>query len=398
MSKQRYLLIILLVSYLGMLNAILQFQNGFYTVLSDDKPVFLYQSRMDLDLNIEPELSFSYRCKMDLADHQLGEFPQNKYRNSLLALNYHRRNWNLEAGYRNTLYGTSSTLPLYPDWNPSLDMERKVQHQSQLEFNGHLNPVSFSAYGIQKHLRAIPIEYAFDNDFNLISIRGAERGFDDLYYGLGLEAAVLPFLSVRAGSDLRQANFDSSDLYSLNSLYLGSSLELKPSQSCRISGDFVWNNRNGESLPVQSRNMFQSSLRIQQRFGLQLNGFLSITNNSCADEELSELFLISNSLRSHLQYSFSYDPSQASYLMIGGKYSPENETSAVFAEAQCRLLNHLYSLVAVNHLPETHSIYQSKLSYYFSPVSECYLHYTANDYELTQSISHYLGIGTSIHF
>ncbi|MDY0151252.1 MAG: hypothetical protein RBS43_03145, partial [Candidatus Cloacimonas sp.] len=166
----------------------------------------------------------------------------------------------------------------------------------------------------------------------------------------------------------------------------------------RITGDFILKNRDADNLSPDSRNVFQSSVRYQQRIGLQTNGFISFINNSCTDDRFSQIYLISNVVRSHVQYNFPYDLSQGSYLVMGGKYSPEHESSAVFSEGKWRLSEHFFSLLAVNYQFDKQTIYQCKTSYYFTPVSECYLHYSVNDSKTMQKTSHFIGIGSSINF
>lgn len=397
MSKQRYLLIIILISVTALAGQI-HYEGRSYTVLSNDKPAYLKQGRVEVKQELSPDVNFSFSSKLDALDFPLGEFPQTKWLNSYTALNYHKPAWNVEAGYRNILMDSSQELVLYPAWNAAGTYKRRMQHQAQLELNAKIEKLDFNAYGIHKHLRANPIDYTFDPDFNLISNTLPQRGFDDIYYGLAAEYSLLPWLSFSAGSDMKQANFDESDVYSINSIGVGSHLQLKPSYLSHITGDFVWKNQNADNLSPENRNTFQTIIRYQQRFGLQTNGYIGFINNSCSDDKLNQVYLVSNLLRSHVKYNFKYDLSQGSYLLVGGKYSPENENSAVFSEGQWRLADRVYSLVSVNYQLDAQTLYQNKTSYYFSPVSECYVHYAINDSKVLNKTSHYIGIGTSINF
>ncbi|PKN73774.1 MAG: hypothetical protein CVU50_00890 [Candidatus Cloacimonetes bacterium HGW-Cloacimonetes-3] len=396
MSKQCYLLILLLLCGIG-LAAEIQIQSGFYTVSGNEKATSLNQTRLDAKLSLVPNLHLFVNSKLEAADRELGEFPQKKWMHNFVGLEYTRKHWNIGAGYRNLLFGSPERLPLYPSWNNQIEFDRKAQHQAQMDISGNFGGLSVAAYGIGKHLQTTPTEFVWNNDtFEMDATEMPERGFDDLYYGMQLSYQVYPYLSINGSTDVKQANFTASEVYDMNSTTLGADVELQPIPSGKFAGSFSWVNRNGDSLPDFTRNMYQTTLRYQQSLGMQVNGFISLINNSCSDDKLSEVYLLSNQIRCHLQYHFPYDVAQASFFSAGMKHSLEREKTAFFSEGQWLLLNHFYGNLSYLHLGNAVNNYQAKLSYFVSPFSECYVQYRMYDSDLYIKPLNYLGIGTSI--
>lgn len=396
MSKQRCILILLLLCAVG-LSAEIQIQSGVFTVSGTEKTTYLNQSRLDAKLELMPHLQLSINSKLDAADRKLGEFPQKKWMHNFAGLEYAREHYSIEAGYRNLWFSAPQRLQLYPNWNGSIDYDRKTQHQAQLCLNGDLMGVSVSAYGINKQLRANPVEYVFDfNTFEMVPTVMPTRSLIDEYYGVDVAYKVTPYLSINASTDIKQDNYTETGLYDQNTFAMGTSVEFKPISSGRFTGSFNWENRDGENIPDFTRNIYQTTLRYQQNLGMQLNGFVSLINNGCSDDKLNEVYLLSNQVRCHLQYHFPYDAAQASFVSAGVKHSLENEKTAYFSESQWRLLNHLYGNISYKHLGDTLNNYQAKLSYFVSPFSECYLQYIMYDSDLYIKPLNYFGIGTSI--
>ncbi len=398
MSKQRYLLIVL-ASLLGSLLAQTHLESGFYGIYGDSNTVWLNRSKLNAETNLSKHLTLALNAKLDLADSRVETFPQHKYLNGLAAIGYQNEFLNLKAGYRNTLFGTTDELTLYPAWNASGYYTRKVQHQSQIAAEVKAMGAKAGSYAIHKHLRAVPTEYVYDfvND-TMLPTDLPERGFDDVFYGAALEYQFTSFLSLSGFTELKQANFDTEDIYSAKSLGTAIKAEIPLSISSHIAGSFIYKNRQADYLPNEATNSFQSTLRVRHRIGTNLNGFVSYINNGCSDSSLNTFYFISQQLRCQVQYSFTYDESQASYILAGGKYSPENDANAAFVEIQGKLVPRVYALAAYKNQIASYSFYQAKLSYFFTPVSDCYVHYIANDYSVNRTTHHYLGVGSSIYF
>jgi len=125
---------------------------------------------------------------------------------------------------------------------------------------------------------------------------------------------------------------------------------------------------------------------------------VSYINNGCSDSELGTFYFISHQLRSQVQYSFAFDESMASYILIGGKYSPENDANAAFMEVQSRLVSKVYALAALKNQIDNIKTYQARVSYFLNPVSDFQLHYIGSDFSPDRSTLHYLGVGSSVYF
>ncbi|GAB1467749.1 hypothetical protein MASR2M64_04320 [Candidatus Cloacimonadota bacterium] len=397
MSKQCYLLVILLLGVWG-LKAEVQLQSGFYSVSGNEKQTYLNQSLLDADFSLIPNLTLSVISKLDAADRKVQEFPQKKWMNNSIGLQYRKEHWDAEVGYRNLLFGSPDRLQLYPEWRPGTDFDRQTQHQAQLGIKGNFAGLSVSAYGINKQLRCNPVEYVYDFGADtMIPTVMPEQSFGDVYYGVELSYAVKPFLSINASTDMKQANFTGApDIYKLNTFTLGTQMELQPISSSRFSGTFNWRNCDGRGIPDITRNIFETTLRYQQSLGLQFSGFISLINDSCSDDKLNEVYLLSNQVRCHLLYHFEYDPAQASYISAGVKHSLKEEAIAIFGEGQWKLVDHVYGTLGYRRIGTTINNYQVKVSYNFRSFTECYLQCNINDSTLSTKPLNYLGIGTSI--
>lgn len=396
MSKQCYL-IIFVVLLCASLNAEWQIQSGFYSVSGNDNTTYLNQTRIDADYRLLPNMSLLYSAKLDAADRKLGDFPQYKWLSNYLGLDYKLKHLEINAAYRNLTFGTAESLPLYQEWRSDLELERKMQHQTQVEAIGTFHGLDLTAFGIHKHLNTSPTEYVLNFEtLEMDAVQKPDRGFDDIYYGLQATYKVTPNFSLKAGTDIQQANFTSDTIYNINTVAMGAQMQLEPLSNTRVNASFDWKNRDGDNLEPVTRNMFYTSLRLQQSLGMNINGFISLLNTSCSDDRLSEVYLISNQIRSHVQYHFGYDPNQASYINAGIKMSPEFRTNTYFSEAQFRMLNHLYAMVNFKRIERSLNNYQAKLSYYINPFSECFLQYLVSDPDNSANALNYLGVGTSI--
>jgi hypothetical protein len=339
------------------------------------------------------------KAKLDLSDRPVDEFPQNRYLNGLIALGYQNSIIDISTGFRNTLFGSGNELTLFPAWNPSGYYTRSAQYQSQIEAGLEVLRANANVYTIHKYLRAVPTEYTYDfNTDTMIATELPERGLDDVYYGAEIQYPLLPYLTLSGFTALKQANFDPGNIYSVNTAGATLQTDLPLNYSSRIVGSFSFQNRQADYLPDLATNLFVSSLRLQKRLGTNLNGFVNYINNGCSDSELGTFYFISHQLRSQVQYSFAFDESMASYIFVGGKYSPENDANAAFMEVQSRLVSKVYALAGFKNQIDNFNTYQAKVSYFFNPVSDFHLQYLGSDFSPDRSTHHYLGVGSSVYF
>jgi len=399
MSKQRYLLILLLLLLSG-LKAQTHLKTEFLGVVSEAKPIWLNRTQVETRQNLGGNFSFDLNSRWDAADHLLGDFPQQKWLTALAEFTYQQPQLlKVCASYRNTLFGSPNSLGLYPNWNSLFEYQRQMEHQSTLLIEDDLPRLDAEAYAIHRNLRVKPIEYIYDfGTDQFIATPLPEQGLDNVYSGISAAYEVLPYLSLGAFTDIKRANFDTDDFYSLNSAGAQADLNYKLSRILRISGSVRWTNRYNENLPPQATNLAQSSIRLQHNLLSNLNGYLSFTNNSCSDARLDTLYLISNLFRAHLQYTFSYDPAQDSYLLAGVKLSTQNDADAYFAEAKSVLLPRWYASAGVRITPDAYNRYSGQLSWNFDPFSDVFFTYRLDDNKNGSPRLHYLGVGSNIYF
>lgn len=397
MSQQRHLLILLLLICSSLLFAGVQWDSSGNAVSLDNSTFGQVRSTFLGNIKTPGGWEFSIDSRLKASNFYLDQFPQSKYLNTAVAAKYKGSYVHATGIYRNTLFGDAKRLSLYPIWDQgAYDYRNRYQHQAILAAGGDVKPFSADIYIIGKALYSIPTEYVFDpNTFEITPMQHPLESYEDVYSGAAISYLPLPGLQLSAGADFKQANFDASNLYSINSLGLQAASEIKLLPNTHLSGSAHWQSRQGDNLPLETRNLFTGQLRLQQRIGNQLNGFVSFISNTCADSKLDAMYLISNQVRAQLKYTAMYDQSQDSYLLLGGKISPEHDANAVFAEAQSLILPKLYTSAGITYQPDLPDIYQGKISWYYTPVSTLYLSYLKTlpghgrkDYQL-------LGIGAN---
>lgn len=400
MPKQRYLLIILLLSLSLSLKAGLQLEASGYSVLSDGKPVWMMVRDVDFRKKLGSEWILDISSQQHASDKPLDQFPQKKHLQNSFRARYHRKGFFAEGTYRNTFYGSSEKLNLYPSWDmSSWAYERRHQHQGHLELGGNLSKLSMKAYLSGKLLLATPTEYILNPiSYELNAVEHDLESYEDIYSGLRLAYEFMPQLRLSAVADIKQANFDASDIYSCNSMGLAAESELKVMNSGRLSGTALWQNRDGDGFDPESRNLFTGQLRYQHKLGTQVNGYLSFISNTCSDSELQDFYLISNLLRTQVVYTAAYDPAQESYLLVGAKYSPEHHANAYFAETRLKLISRFYALAGLKVQPDLPNLLQGRCTWFWGAASELFIHYQNILPELGQKDKHYLGLGTKINF
>lgn len=399
MSKQRYLLIACLLVLLASLNSEIALKTEMIAVTGASDLVWQNKTLVDARYQLNHNLSLGFRSRLDAADAKIKAFPQNKWLNSQLSLAYAIPHLELEAAYRNTLFGSPQRLGLYPVYNSNFEYRRTAEHQSMIEANTDLAGFKAGLYGIHRNLRVKPTEFVIDWDtFETTMVEKAAQGLDNVYGGVYAGYQVLPFLSLTAFGDVSKANFAVGNTYDLNSTGAAAGFDYKPTRTARISGSFTWTNRYYENMPSDAANLLHSQVRIQHNLLPGMYGYVSYENNSCTDTKLNSYYLISNLLRCQVQYHFSYDPASDSYLLAGVKYSPENEADAYYTEAKSLVVPHLYAGAGLKVHPDLFMQYQGRLSYYLDEFSEVYLQCLIDDQEISDGNECYLGIGSDIRF
>lgn len=397
MSKQSYLLAIGMVLISVCLGAEINLQSGFYSADTGNETTFLSKNRLDAEFTISPFVQLKIGSKAETSDFAIDNFPQNRWVNNYMAVSYGGEILKAEAGYRNILFGASQNMQLYPRWNPVTDFRRNAQHQVMLNLDAEYAGFVIDGYVATKNLLANPIEYTYDfvTDTNVPNMLPS-KSHDELYAGAGIAFQLHPSITLGGGYGHKQSNFTDSDVYNSSEYFLYSQAEHKLSPSSRISGSINWKHINGEAIRDEARNNLLSSIRYQQSFGFGLNGFVSFMNDICSDDQVKQVWLVSNYIRSHLQYHFGYDPVGASYLLAGAVIVPEKESETWFVESNMHLIGNVYGNTGYSYRKNLENYYQIKLSYFFNHFSECYLQSFVKDLAGNKDLQSYYGLGVSI--
>ena len=400
MSQQRYLLTALLLLLAGLLWGQNEFtwKTGMGVLVGGDGQGWAGTNQLDWTRQLTPSLTLDLSSSLHSTDRYAPGNPQKTWHNGQLRLHYASGDLSLRASYRNLAFGASKLLQAYPRWDPNLNLKRNMQHQGTISAAYTLPFAGIEGYAQFKSLQYTPYSPVFDsNTGELIGWDQLDKAqATDYYAGLTAQLPLGKGLSARLGLDAKDGLYAKDGNYALTGVYGALDAEYRLGANSSLSGSFDWTLREGDAIPKGRRNLLCSAIRYQHRLSYSLSGFLLYINNSVLNSELKQLRLVSNYLRGHLQYSFPADPSGASYLLVGGKYSPENKADAYFSEADYRVWGNLYAGASLNWQPERQTLYGGKLSYYYTPVNELHLQYEHRENELLQSKIDFYGLGSSI--
>ena len=397
MSKQRYLLILSALLLVTALSA----QSTFS--LKTDAGVLRYNSEngmwgtntLNVHHKLTPALTMEISSDLNAGDRAISPHPQKLWHNGRLKLNLQTSGLDVKAEYQNTLYGSSLLMGLYPDWEPLTSQERLMQHQGTLVAAYDAGIVTAEAYGRLKHLRYTP--YVLDmSTFELV--QQPNTGINDVYYGLQLRAPIIKGLNATLSANHQDGAYAPLDQYLMTTAKAGLDADFTVGTNSHFAAAVNWTYRDATSIVDDRRNIVQAQIRYQQRFSSALSGYVHFVNNAYVNEQLDEVFLLSYYLRAQAQYSFAADPSGGSFLLLGAKYSPENQADAFFAETDYRVWNKLYTGAAVSIQPDQITAYTGKLSFYYDALNDVHILYTHRDNTHKNTETDYLGLGTSFYW
>jgi hypothetical protein len=389
MSKQRCVLIFLIllasVTAYGM--------DGFniktsVSGISSGPKGILLQNRMGWQGSIAPGTTLLMDSDLRWSDVLLQDDLQKAWHSGSIRLDWKTAPFNISAAYRNLLFGSPARAQLFPTWDPLTEFDRNLQHQTTLKADWN-NTVSL--YGMHKHLRVIP--YTFDFDIGQI-VMGDEQGLDDLYAGIGTTWRPSRNWTLGLGADYKDGTFATGEQYEVAS-YRGSvQCEYPFSQNSGVSGSIVVEHRDGDFADAQRSNVLRSRVRVQHRIINDLSAVLVWENNSCFDDQFSALRLMSNYFRVQSVFNLGYDVSAGSYLLGGIKVSPENDASAMFAEAECLIGYNVYAGTGLQVIPDRQNTYTASLSRKFLKNHELSLEYNRAEDLKTDIQKDYFGLST----
>jgi len=393
MSSKRYLLILLLFACLDLLSAQPGFMldSGFYL---DD----------DLDLKVSNRIGvygqfgsgFDWELESDLrrAVGQSGPRLHEYIHTAQAEVGHKSALGNFRVAYANTIYGEPELMGLYPAWMPVAVYKRLMAQQGYLSASSSHEAWSLDAGALYRYLRVEPWQLDF-SDFQFYP--QPRTGFADLYGDARLSWQAGQDLSFYAAVHLKAGFYDENDPYDYNAVKLGSDLHIKPWARGRLDAGFAVSHREGDAIDAPRANLVQTRLRYQHSLMPSLNGFITWENNTCFDDSLSALYLISNYLRPQLVYSLDYDGTGMSFLRLGAKYSPENDANAIFGDAEARIWKGLYAGLGYGNIPDRMEQYSSALLYRFWG-SEAGLRYQHREFKIYPGKTDYWGVETRLYW
>ncbi len=389
-----------------MLACALQAQNAF--TLRSDAQMVIAQShtgvaglnRMSWEHHFGPDLDLSVSSTLNSNDRIIPTNVQKLWHNGLVDINYRGTDFTVHADYRNTVFGASQLLGLYPTWDPLTSQKRLMQHQGTIAAEFDADFLQLGGFASGKILRYTP--YTLDLDtFELV--RQDNANATDVYTGAVIKVPIIKGLATHVAMDYKSGTFADNGEYDLNKLNAGLNADYKILGNASVSASFDWTKRTGAAISNGKTNLLRSTLRLRHRFSNSLAGYLLYINNSCLNDRMKNLRLMANYLRAQVQYSFPSDPTGGSYLLVGGKYSPENKADAYFVEGDYKVREKIYAGGSLNLQPDWQALISARLSYYYTPVNELHLQYSHRQYTPWNNSSldfgaNYLGVGTSFHW
>ncbi|MDZ4182966.1 MAG: hypothetical protein U1B83_08825, partial [Candidatus Cloacimonadaceae bacterium] len=294
MPKQRHLLIpaLLLIAVSGFAQTTAIWRTDLYRAMHEDHSEYAANNRLVYAFSPASNLELGFDADLTWAD-AYSENRKHKLYNSLQgSLDYRKDRFATGISYRNTLYDSQKEkLSIYPTLAPLRVYEKNVQHHSTLHSSFDADPLKVDVFAMHKHLSATP----WDLDPNTFELVQKDRtGLDDVYMGMSASLKLSESLSIHAGGDYKDAIFAEAGQFELTSFGGGANFEYRINPMIGTSASFTWKHRTGYAIDAQRRNHLQSILRYRQRLGNQLSGFVMYINNSVVNEDLDELYLVSN--------------------------------------------------------------------------------------------------------
>ena len=395
MSKQRYLLV-LLIAVGSILSGQVHLQNSSILWLGDHGN--------DMDILFSDQFSMLYDLSSNLRwslDNDLlrRDFPaedQNqRFFNSMNTFALYRHgNSRAKLGYRNTLYGGADQLALYPLTQPLRVYDREMQNSAYLGWEQIVGQFNLSGGAMISSLHLTPWNYELDLDsFELIASRQKDAVLWDYRSGLKLAYSPGDGVTFHSGYQYSIVDMDASKANHQGLSELGMTSKTRLSYNTDVEVSFTWQNRQNDAIIAERTNLYNSSFYLRSTLLPQVNLSLGYSNHLCSDAKISEILLISNYLRGSLKYSFLFDETGASYLLAGGKYSPENKADAIFGQFDVKTVQSFSIGGGLLLSPDSHTEYNARVAYRLGVHNSLSLLYRYREHEADSALWRYLGIG-----
>jgi hypothetical protein len=234
---------------------------------------------------------------------------------------------------------------------------------------------------------------------------------DELFLNANVQVPITSYFSLI--TDVYAKHDDTDKYFDFTRYGIGLAFDRKFDFFHMLNASFQYDRNNSNAYSQEKDNYFTSQLRYTHRIGTSLTAFISIINRSVHSEHNEGFLLISNVVRIQARYSFKNDINGDSYIILGGKLSPENKTSLVFAEFNYPIIPKLYANVMDKYSPTYLYVNQGAketaqenetslgLNYYFTPWQMVYIMDTVSVIHkigLLTANQNLLSIGTKLVF
>lgn len=365
--------------------------------------------RTGLTAQIDPESSLEVTDYLDWWSARQDKSKQ-KF-NNRLSIGYYSDDQQLAYGlaYRGTAYGSSEEIFINSDFGAAQGVKygRKALHQLNADGSFKQSIFELAANGTARLLNTDPVLLYGEPDGELAA------NLQDYYTRAEFAVKPLAGLRLHAAYDYKYHPLDDAITggnleFNYSAVELGAAWEKNFNLNTHLSLSETWQNRNWDEMLPEQANQLISELRLGHHITPELYAFCSYTNRSCFEDPAQDIYLLANYARAQLQYHFPSDPTAGSYVLIGAKLRPANdtafhpETSAYYAKADYALTRDVYLGAGLNLAPEFLNLYSGRLSYHLDSFSEIHLELLARenkragsgDSKLRKGIS----IGTEVHF
>lgn len=411
MSSKRYLLsLALLFAAVAGIAQIGFWANTDVMMRTGDPNAWGLAVRAGMNSPIDDISSFEVTDYLDWWNYRQDNRKQ-KFNNRLL-LGYYYQDQGLSwgAAYNATLIGGSEAIRINYEWVdmvPDVLYRKKLAHQGNIDVNYAYKMLEAGAEVNMRLLQADPVQLWGD------PIEGLDSYLFDNYSRAELALRPLKGLRVHTAYDYKVHPMDEALAgrtldYDYNAFEMGAAWEQKIGYNAHLSLSETWQNRDWDSMMPEHRNQLISEMRLGYHLNPDIYAFCSYVNRSCFADMGEPVYLLANYARAQLQYSFPADPTAGSYVLVGAKIRPANDsafhpdTSAYFGELDYAVAKAIYLGARVNLAPEIQDEYRARISYHVDPNSELHFEYIGRQTNRAsiadQDYHSFIGMGTEVHF
>lgn len=397
MSKQRYLLILLGILISGLLSAQtgISFQNSFLQSTDGINSGRLNQQVFSMATQTSSGFRIGVRNDLTATSGFQGNYNQAFYDRFRVSARALHDSWNIGAAASVTMFGDPDELALFPQWQALVMQEKLSRSSTSLHASKSLSRLQIDGRLIYNNLAVDTSEFNFA-DFSF-SDTGV-KNISDFHGAASLSAELAKGLTLNAGFDYQDGFNDAPQQIRLTRTNLGVYHQARLNHLFALESRWQWQHRDSDALSPERANLYVSDFRLRLNLSPQLKGFVQYSNRSCSDNQLSELWLISNYLRAQLKHSFFFDENAASYLSLGAIYSPENQADAVFADTDLRVWGPWYAGAGINLRLDRQSEYLGKITHRFSSASELNLQFRHQKNKVDRWNTNYAGLGINLYY